>query len=114
MPDLSLKAVLYMAGSLNRETKAWQDLVESAAEVAYPLHSSEIHQPVQEAIAPLRASKDHETWALGDDIDNASSDAALNAFCRGAVLGFALAREWPADIEGLEGWLAKAVERAKR
>ena len=92
---------------------SWQTAVVSAAELAWHEHpeSKRLHEQWSTVLDQLfDVEREHKVkLKIEEDFEYIATSRAI-AF--GATLGFAMARTWPAGVEDLDGWSARAWEYA--
>lgn len=84
----------------------WQAMVEAAAFAAEELVPQ---LPEDLAVEALIARVRPADPALADRLDDGAANLTARVFADAAVIGFALARTWPARIEDLEQWPRRAL-----
>lgn len=87
-------------------SSTWQTLVSTAASQALADDWTRAFAPMDTLVLQLRENDTRTALA----IDSAAGRLATTLSDRAALIGFALARCWPATPEELDGWAERARE----
>lgn len=89
----------------------WRSAVWSAASEVWGAHPSYLGLQ-QQLEALMRRATDQAEARLAFDFETLVSEYWDTALKVGSLMGFALARTWPADLEGLDSWIDHAAAYA--